>query len=52
MNDDKRIVTNTYRKQTASKGNGAGELEPSGRTRITVSAKHFLVDNAIEGLAS
>ena len=54
MNDDKRIVvvTSAYRKQTASQGNGAGELEPSGHTQITDSAKNFLVDNFIGGLAS
>ena len=54
MNDDKRIVivTSAYRKQTASQGNGARDLEPSGHTRLTDVCKHFPVDNIIEGLAS
>jgi hypothetical protein len=54
MNDDKRIVivTSAYRKQTASQGNGARDLEPSGHTRLTDVCKHFSVDNIIEGLAS
>jgi hypothetical protein len=52
MNDDKRIVTSAYRKETASQGNGAGDLSLPATHDSQMSAKHFLVDNIIEGLAS
>jgi hypothetical protein len=56
MNDDKRIATSAYRKQTQALQHQRGMVRETWSLPAThespMSGKHFLVDNIIEGLAS
>ena len=52
MNDDKRIVivTSAYRKETASQGNGAGDLSLPATHDSQMSANIFLLITSLKGL--